>query len=124
MKSKASNRWAFDFDNLTAPYVLIILAILGLVFVLGLLVSHEVFAKWGALAIFTMGIFGFFISDSREHVKVHKFWALVAILLALHLTGWIIFLRQVGEWRPIWFSVMVLEFPVFSHLRDRPGLLN
>ena len=121
MKTLQSRK--FDPNHLTARDVLMIVPL-----VLGLLISSIVFAflvcddtyiRWGGLAVDTGVLFAFFISRSRRFFRRRGFWILTTGLMILHLAGWIVFLTHVEEWRLAWFTVMILELPVFLYLRDR-----
>jgi hypothetical protein len=100
-------------------YVLIAFAFLGITFVIEDKWGHDAFIRWGGLAGFTLGLFGYFASDSRQYLRLRQFWALTAILLAVHLAGFVILLTRLDEWQLMWFTVMVFEYPVFIILRSR-----
>jgi hypothetical protein len=85
-------------------------------------VGHDAYIRWGGLTLNTAALFGFFINYSRQFFRQRQFWVLAAVLLALHLTAFAIVLTHVEEWQLMWFSVMVLEFPVLVFSRNR--LLN
>jgi apolipoprotein N-acyltransferase len=100
-------------------YVLIAFAFLGMVFVVEGTWGHDAFIRWGGLAGFTSGLFGYFINESRQYFRERRFWTLTAILMAVHVTAFAIVLTHVEEWKLMWFMVMVLEHPVFAYLRSR-----
>lgn len=113
----------FDANHLTTRDVLIILPLvlgltaLGIVF--AFLVSDDTYIRWGGLAVDSAILFAYFVSVSRQWLANWRFWVLTACLLLLHLTGWIVFLMHIGEWRLAWFAPMIFELPVFLHLRNR-----
>jgi hypothetical protein len=100
-------------------YVLITVAFAGMVFMIQGRWGHEALIRWGGLAGFTAVLFGYFVGDSRQHLRQHQFWVLTAILLVLHLTAFVILLSHVEEWKLMWFTGMVIEYPVFMYFRSR-----
>jgi hypothetical protein len=118
------SRWReFDPNAIKARDVLVIVpvvvAILVLIIFFGLSVSHDVYIRWGGLALATVVLFGLFINDSREFFRKWRFWALTVLLLAVHLTVFGIVLTNIGQWKLIWFMAMVLEVPVLEFSRNR-----
>jgi hypothetical protein len=126
MKTLQSRK--FDPNHLTARDVLMIvpmvLGFLILSIFLAFLVSDDAYIRWGGLAVDTGVLFAFFINESRQFLRKRRFWILTACLLSLHLAGWIFFLMHVGEWRLAWFTAMILEFPMFLYLRNRPSFVE
>ncbi len=98
---------------------LIAFALLGIGFVVIDRWGHDAFIRWGGLAGFTLGLFGFFIGDSEKILRQWRFWALFAILLVVHLTAFVIVLLHIEEWRLTWFMVIVVEYPFFRFFRDK-----
>lgn len=82
-------------------------------------VSQEAYIRWGGLGFNTSILFGYFIVDSRQFFRRWQFWALTAVLLSVHLTGFIVVLAHVAEWKLLWFMVMFLEYPVLVFSRSR-----
>jgi len=82
-------------------------------------VSHEAFIKWGGLVFITAILFGYFISNSEQFLRVSKFWTLTVTLLFAHLTVFALILTHVDEWKLIWFTGMAIEYPVFVFFRRR-----
>lgn len=82
--------------------------------------GHEAFIRFGGLAAFTSILFGCFVSESRPLLRERRFWLLTSLLLATHLALFMIILTHVDEWRLMWFTGMVLEYPAFLFFR---GLL-
>lgn len=121
--SKANHRRGFDPNALTARDVLVIVPVIIGLFALSIFfafsVSHEVYIRWGGLAIDTAVLFGLFINCSRQFFRKLQFWVLTALLLAVHLTAFAIVLTHVEEWKLMWFTVIVLEYPVFVFFRNR-----
>jgi hypothetical protein len=117
MTSKSTNRWDFNPNSLSIPYLLIIPGVFVLSGAIGIIAGDYV--KWGGLVLDTAFIFGFFVNSSRPYLQRQQFWILTACLLTLHLAVFIAVLLHVTVWKLLWFMVMVLELPVFSRLRDR-----
>jgi hypothetical protein len=104
-------------------YIAIGLAFVGVLIVIAQNgVSQDVYIRWGGLALNTAILFGYFIADSRQFFRRWQFWALTAVLLSVHLAGFIVVLTHVAEWKLLWFMVMFLEYPVLVFSRKR--LLN
>lgn len=82
-------------------------------------VSHEAFIKWGGLAFMTALLFGYFISNSGQFIRIWKFWAITAIILSVHLAAFAVILTHVDEWKLTWFIGMAIEYPVFVFFRSR-----
>jgi len=99
-------------------YVLIAFGFLGIVFLIEGTWGHDAFIRWGGLAGFTAGLFGYFVKESREYFRVRRFWTLTAVLLIVHLMAFAIVLTHLAEWKLMWFMVMALEYPVFIYLRS------
>ncbi len=100
-------------------YVAITFASLGVEFFVEGKWGHEAFVRWGGLTGFTAGLFGYFISDGRQHQRERQFWVLTAVLLSVHLTCFAILLTHVAEWKMIWFTGMSFEYPVLIFFRRR-----
>lgn len=100
-------------------YVLIGFAFLGMVFVIEGEWGHDAFIRWGGLIGFTSGLFGYFVSESRQYFRELSFWTLTALLLCVHLAVFAVVLTHVDEWKLTWFIGMVLEFPVMIFFRNR-----
>ena len=81
--------------------------------------GHDAFIRWGGLSGFTLGLFGLFLGESLQFIRIWRFWQLTAVLLALHLATFAIVLTHVEEWRLMWFMVMAIEYPVFLYLRNK-----
>jgi hypothetical protein len=98
---------------------LISLLLLRIAFVVEDRWGHDAFIRWFGLALFTLVSFAVFVCDSERVLRSWRFWALSAILLALHLIGFWIVLTHVEEWKLSWFMVMVIEYPLFLFLRNK-----
>jgi drug/metabolite transporter (DMT)-like permease len=120
---KANHRRTFDPNALTARDILVIVPVVIGLFALSILlafsVSHEVYIRWGGLALDTAVLFGLYINYSRKFFRKWQFWALTALLLAVHLTVFAVVLTHVEEWKLMWFTVMVFEYPLFIYARSR-----
>jgi len=121
--SMMSHRRKFDPNVLSVRDVLVIVpvvvALIVLIIFFGLSVSHVVYIRWGGLALATLVLFGLFINDSREFFRKWQFWVLTVLLLAVHLTAFGIVLTHVGQWKLVWFMVIILEVPVLVFFRNR-----
>jgi len=101
-------------------YIAIGLAFVGVLIVVAQMgVSQDVYIRWGGLALNTAILFGYFIADSRQFFRRWQFWALTAVLLSVHLAGFIVVLTHVAEWKLLWFMVILFEFPVLVFFRNR-----
>lgn len=101
-------------------YIAIGLAFVGVLIVVAQMgVSQDVYIRWGGLALNTAILFGYFIADSRQFFRRWRFWALTAVLLSVHLAGFIVVLTHVAEWKLLWFMVILFEFPVLVFFRNR-----
>ena len=116
MSNKTGDRWNFDPDHLTWPYVLGIPAVFVISAAIGIIAGD--FIRWGGLALYTIFIFGFFIHLSRRFFGERTFWLLTACLLAVHVAAFIAFLLRIDEWKLLWFNVMILELPPFLLIRN------
>jgi hypothetical protein len=101
-----------------ALYTVIAFAFVGMAFVIQGKWGHEAFIRWGGLAGFTSGLFGYFINESRQYLRSQTFWVLIALLLIVHLVAFVILLVYMEEWRLMWFMVMILEYPGFIYSRN------
>jgi hypothetical protein len=108
-----------DYFLLILLGILIFLVFLRIAFVVVDKWGHDAFIRWDGLAGFTLGLFGLFVAESEKFLRKWRFWLLVAILLAAHLTGFAIVLTHAEEWRMTWFMVMVFEYPIFFFLRNK-----
>ncbi|MHB1938323.1 MAG: hypothetical protein ACYCOR_17315 [Acidobacteriaceae bacterium] len=99
--------------------VLIALAGIKITFVVEGTWGHDAFIRWGGLTVNTLGLFGFFVSESLQFLRKRRFWVLTAVLLAVHLAIFAIVLTHVEEWKLLWFMVIIIEYPFFVFLRAR-----
>lgn len=82
-------------------------------------VSQDAYIRWGGLFFMSALLFGYFISNSGQFLREKRFWALTAVLLLVHLAGFIVVLSYVDEWRLTWFIGMAIEYPVLVFFRSR-----
>jgi hypothetical protein len=61
--------------------------------------GSDAFTRWGGLAGYSAILFWYFIDASRPLLRRRSFWALTAVLLSAHLTGFVIILTRVAQWR-------------------------
>ncbi len=113
-RGRSTNEIVRDY----ALYFLIIFAFGGLSFAFMSVWGQNAYIRWGGLIGFTAGLFVYFVNDSRQYFREWRFWKLTAILLVVHIAGFYILLTHVGEWKVIWFTGMVFEYPVFTFFRS------
>ena len=65
--------------------------------------------KWAGLAIQTPLLFGYAIVDHRRMHKQISFWAVILVLIVIHLAVFFAVLRRVESWSPLWY---VAFFPL------------
>ena len=116
MPTKIRDRWNFDPDHLTWPYVLGIPAVFVISAAIGIIAGD--FIRWGGLVLYTIFIFGFFIHASRRFFGERRFWFLTAFLLGAHIAAFLAILLRIDEWKLLWFNVMLLELPPFLLMRN------
>jgi hypothetical protein len=63
--------------------------------------------KWSGLAVNTAIVFGYTIKFNRVLWKRRSFWVILFLLLCVHLFAFVIVLRLVDEFRPVWWIVIV-----------------
>ncbi|MBZ5676748.1 MAG: hypothetical protein LAP61_21110 [Acidobacteriia bacterium] len=68
--------------------------------------GSEVF-KWPGLAVNTAIVFGYAIKFNRILWKRRSFWMTLFLLLFVHLFAFVIVLRLVDDFRPVWWIVIV-----------------
>lgn len=67
--------------------------------------------KWLALAVNTLIVFGYTIKFNRVLWKHRSFWVTLFLLLFVHLFAFVVVLRLVDEFRPVWWIAIVpLEY--------------
>ena len=99
-------------------YILIGFVLTGAGMAVELKLGRADFIRWGGLTVYTAILFGLFIQESKQFVRVTRFWILMAALLVVHLTAFVILLLLIKDWRLMWFMVMAFEYPVFLYLRS------
>lgn len=114
---------SFDPNHLRTRDVLVLVPTVIVLLVLAALfaghVSHDTYIRWGGLGLDSAVLLGFLLFYNRNQLRSRDFWLLFACFTAAHSVFWIVLLEHVGEWRLTWFTVMILEVPVFLQLRDR-----
>ena len=100
-------------------YIGIAFAFIGITFFVQAKWGHDAFIRGFGLVGFTLGLFGFFLQESRELFHVRRFWEVTGALLIIHLLVFTVVLLHVEEWRLPWFMVMVFEYPLFVFFRSR-----
>lgn len=94
-----------DFALYIAIGLLVGLSIMWLAFHSGRS-GAEVF-KWPGVAVITAILFGCTIKFNRVLWKRRSFWMTLFLLLCVHLFAFVIVLRLVVEFRPVWWIVIV-----------------
>lgn len=83
-------------------------------------VSLDAYDRWGGLAIFTTGTFGYLISRSRRYWREGAFWAVATCLLLVHVLSYSIVLTSAERWNGIWFLLISMaEAPTLVVVSDR-----
>jgi peptidoglycan/LPS O-acetylase OafA/YrhL len=81
--------------------------------------SLDAYDRWGGLAIFTTGMFGYLIRRSRRYWREGAFWAATTFLLLIHLISYSIVLTSVEHWNGIWFLLIsIAEAPTIVAISD------
>ena len=119
----SQNQKAKHIRSRVRDYVLYVAITVAFV-VAGIAISHtsinrDALNRWGGLAVYTAILFGYFTSDSRQFIRKLSFWKSTAIFLAVHLAVFGYILTHADVWKFIWFTVMILEFPVLVYFRNR-----
>ena len=104
-----------DFDNLPVAKTLVL--VLG-VFIFGFFVDHDTFIRWGGLFFGTSVLFWYFLDQSRRYLASRAFWLLTGLIFLVHVSGFVLLLNSVGDWKLMWFMLMVPELPAFFYMRN------
>jgi len=76
--------------------------------------------KWGGLLANTALLFGTFAGHYKQPWRNHIFWSAAALMLAVHLLGWVVILQRVEHWKSVWFLIMYpIETPVVIAVGER-----
>jgi hypothetical protein len=123
MPMNSDTQKATHIRSRVRDYVLYVAISIALV-VAGITISHtsinrDALNRWGGLVVYTAILFGYFIDDSRQFIRKWPFWKMIAILLSVHLAAFGYILTHADVWKFIWFTVMMLEFPVLVFFRNR-----
>jgi hypothetical protein len=90
----------------------VLYALIGVALYLGVLWfaieggQRDSLGKWGGLALFTAVLFGSVIVSKRQSIRRLLFWAALFVVFAIHLALFAVVLRQVNEWRAIWWALL------------------
>ena len=75
----------------------------------------KISGDWIALAVYTSGLFGVTIRQSRRYWHSPSFWFAIAGLLVVHLFAFVAILRAYPQWRGIWFwPTVIIEGGLFG----------
>lgn len=66
---------------------------------------YSVDAKWPTLAYFTVFLFGMVIRAYWHVPKSRRFWIVLTALFGVYMLGYILLLRRVPRWPPIWYLI-------------------
>lgn len=116
MPKRTGSVWNFDADHLSWPYLVIIPGVFVISSLVGILAGD--FIRWGGFVLYTTFVFGFFINDSRRFLREKRFWVLSVFLFVVHVSAFLAILLRIGEWKLLWFNVMIFELPPFMFLRN------
>jgi len=71
---------------------------------------HDLDVKWFSLAFETCLVFGCTIGMNRRMWRLQTFWLCLVVFMGVHLTIFVLALRQVQQWRaPIVSVIFVIE---------------
>jgi hypothetical protein len=84
------------------------LAVFTLVFALSIRTHIVVPFRWVMLTTFTVLIIIAMINGYRRYWARPAFWLIAAGMLTIHLTVFIVILRNYPEFRPVWFLPAVI----------------
>lgn len=72
-------------------------------------------SRWFGLCFWTGFLVWITCRQYRPNLRHVKFWVAFSVLLAIHLTAFIVVLRTYPEWRVAWFPlVAVVEVPCMA----------
>jgi hypothetical protein len=78
---------------------------------------HDIDVKWLSLAFETCLVFGCTIGMNRRMWRLQTFWLCLVAFMGVHLTIFVLALRQVQQWRaPIVSMIFVIETSAASSL--------
>lgn len=96
--------------------LLLVAIVIGTIAYWAVIVRHltdDSFRRWGGLAIFAVGTFGYILNRFRIHWHSRVLWATVAGLSILHVAAFSVALSLIHDWNDVWFLVVcTLEIPV------------
>lgn len=75
----------------------------------------ELIGKWVGLSGTTAILFGYAIKSHRHCISLPSFWLIIMMLLAVHLSLFVVILVNVDNWKVFWF---VLAYPVENVIID------
>jgi hypothetical protein len=100
-----------------ATYVVIAAAIL--IAAVFLAPSDDFVVKWVGLAVNTIAIFWYALRRHWQFSASVQFWVLFMSLLLVHLSLYIVILRTITDWKPVFFVLLYVpeELTIDSVLR-------
>jgi cytochrome bd-type quinol oxidase subunit 2 len=82
-------------------------------------VSDQFVVKWGGLVLNTLALFGWIVKQCRAFWHSKVFWYTIVGLLIVHSVCFWVILRNVQEWRIVWFLAMYpVEVPLIARVLD------
>ena len=66
----------------------------------------EIIGKWGGLAVNTLIVFGYTIRNNPRSRKVLSFWALIIVILFVHLLFFSLVLEASEQWKLGWWVLV------------------
>jgi len=95
------------------------LAILALVFALSVHTGILVPFRWVGLAMFTVVLIVATVQTSRNYWRRVAFWVILAVLLCVHVFGFIFILQRFPDFRVAWYvPVVIVEAGIFGGVYD------
>jgi hypothetical protein len=98
---------------------LVCLVLMALVVVVIVYTGISVPGRWAALATFTVVLGAATVKSARKYWRSVSFWFIFAGLLSFHLLLFTVILRNVPDFRVIWYvPVVIVEAGIFGAIYD------
>ncbi len=72
-------------------------------------------AKWGGLFGMTAILFGYAAASHKPLFRSPRFWGVLAGLLVIHVSIFVVVLLRATEWKVLWFVIL---FPIENIIID------
>ena len=70
-------------------------------------------ARWFGLFYWTCALLWFVFKQHKRDLRLGKFWLVLTVFLAVHVTAFIVMLRAYAAWRMAWFMfIFIVEGPL------------